>query len=163
MRATGCSTAACNPTLPSRSRLSGSPAPTTVCIPSTWWISAPPTDYGTRDSGLVTTNRLRQSPVPGPQSRSCSYLMSATQDQGTCPPSPPRVLRGRKTNQGGRPMKVSGALIEAIVGLLRGIGLLEDPQREIDDMMWTTVPRARDAYQWPSDRSAPPHRASATA
>src|SRR5436189_6440902 len=104
MRATGCSTAACNPTLPSRSRLSGSPAPTTVCIPSTSWISA----------------------------RSHSYLSPATQDQGTCPPSPPRVLRRRRTNQGGRPMKVSGGLIQAIVGLLRSIGWIEYPQRELE-------------------------------
>ena len=62
-------------------------------------------------------------------------------------------------------MKVSGALIEAIVGLLRGIGLLEDPQREVDlrrqlselekanadvwvDFVRATTPNANRVYVW---------------
>src|SRR5256712_14060121 len=34
--------------------------------------------------------------------------------------------------EGGPQMKISGALIEAVVGLLRGIGFLQDPQQEVD-------------------------------
>src|SRR5947209_2946153 len=62
-------------------------------------------------------------------------------------------------------MKVSGALIEAIVGLLRGVGLLEDPQREVDlrrqlselekanadvwvDFVRATTPNANRVYVW---------------
>lgn len=62
-------------------------------------------------------------------------------------------------------MKVSGALIEAIVSLLRGIGLLEDPKEEVDvrrqladlekakaevwvDFVRATTPNAERVYMW---------------
>src|SRR2546430_17432552 len=62
-------------------------------------------------------------------------------------------------------MKISGALMEAIVGLLRGIGLLQDPQQEVDvrrqlselekaqadvwvDFVRATSPNAGRVYVW---------------
>jgi hypothetical protein len=62
-------------------------------------------------------------------------------------------------------MKISGALIEAIVNLLRGIGLLHDPQQEVEvrrqladlekakadvwvDFVRATTPNAERAYVW---------------
>src|SRR2546430_8791228 len=62
-------------------------------------------------------------------------------------------------------MKVSGALIEAIVGLLRGVGLLEDPEKEVEvrrqlselekanadvwvDFVRATTPNANRVYVW---------------
>jgi hypothetical protein len=62
-------------------------------------------------------------------------------------------------------MKISGALIEAIVGLLHGIGLLQDPQQEVDvrrqlselekaqadvwvDFVRATSPNAGRVYVW---------------
>jgi len=62
-------------------------------------------------------------------------------------------------------MKISGALVEAIVGLLRGIGLLQDPQQEVDvrrqlndlekaradvwvDFVQATSPNAQRVYVW---------------
>lgn len=62
-------------------------------------------------------------------------------------------------------MKISGALIEAIVGLLRGIGLLHDPEQEVQvrrqlsdlekakadvwvDFVRATTPSAERVYVW---------------
>lgn len=62
-------------------------------------------------------------------------------------------------------MKVSGALIDAIVSLLRGVGLLQDPQQEVDvrrqladlektnadvwvDFVRATTPNANRVYVW---------------
>src|SRR2546427_1717676 len=62
-------------------------------------------------------------------------------------------------------MKISGALMEAIVGLLRGIGLVQDPQQEVDvrrqlselekaqadvwvDFVRATSPNAGRVYVW---------------
>src|SRR2546427_3616388 len=62
-------------------------------------------------------------------------------------------------------MKISGALIEAIVGLLRGIGFVQDPQQEVDvrrqlselekaqadvwvDFVRATSPNAGRVYVW---------------